>query len=315
MKSIYKKLGIFISLIIILLVTQIPLKVFAATNITDDGRAHQGYSQFRAKVNSGSSVTLRRRLDYGVGNQKANVYVDGSYVGSWYNSGKDTTYQWRDTDFTIPSSNTSGKSYITVRITFVSSDYDWNEFYYWIYSGSTLTDTVDIGNASSENSHSYIISNQTWTGTRTFQYAPRRVVDNGRAHQGYSQFNMRINSNNSGVSLIRRLDYGIGNQKAYVYVDGSYAGTWSNPGSDTVNQWREYSFSIPSNLTQGKSLINIKIVFVSSDYDWNEFYYWVSSNGVITDSLDVGNSTSEDSHNYFINNQTWSGTRDFTYPN
>ena len=76
---------------------------------------------------------------------------------------------------------------------------------------------------------------------------------------------------------------------------------------------------IPANLTQGKTQITIKVQFVSAQIDWNEFYYWVKterSNGnlVQTDTLDVGNTTSESAHNYTIVTQTWTGTRTFTYP-
>ena len=37
---------------------------------------------------------------------------------------------WREDDFTIPASVTSGKSSLSIEIRFVSSDEDWNEFQY-----------------------------------------------------------------------------------------------------------------------------------------------------------------------------------------
>ena len=145
--------------------------------ITDDGRAQKGYSQFQMAIDpANSGVVLSRRLDYGIGNQKANVYVDGVLAGQWYDTGSDGTYHWRDSYFNIAPTYTTNKSSITFRISFVSSDNDWNEFNYHTYSQvkgvTNLTDTLDVGNAASEASHSYVITNQTWTGTRTFEYPP-----------------------------------------------------------------------------------------------------------------------------------------------
>ena len=148
-----------------------------SSNITDDGRAQKGSSQFQMAVDpANNGVVLMRRLDFGIGNQKANVYVDGALAGQWYDPGSDGTYHWRNSAFTIPPAYTANKSSITLRVSFVSSDNDWNEFTYWAYSQvngvTNLTDTLDVGNVASESSHGYAITNQTWTGTRTFQYPP-----------------------------------------------------------------------------------------------------------------------------------------------
>jgi len=145
--------------------------------VTDDGRAHKGYSQFVMAVDpQNSGVTLVRRLDYGVGNQVANVFVDGTLVGQWSNPGSDGAYHWRDSGFAIPAAFTTNKSHLTIKVSFVSSDNDWNELYYWIYSpvgGRTnLTDSLDVGNAASESSHQYVIDTPTWQGSRTFEYPP-----------------------------------------------------------------------------------------------------------------------------------------------
>jgi hypothetical protein len=152
----------------------------SSQSVTDDGKAHKGYSQFVAALNSSNQgVTLKRRLDFGIANQKANVYVDGALVGEWYTPGSDTSYNWRDSSFTIPSTFTAGKSSITIKVVFVSSANDWNEFYYWVYSkvggNDTLTDSVDVANSTSESSHGYVINTQTWTGSRSYQYPPTGV--------------------------------------------------------------------------------------------------------------------------------------------
>jgi hypothetical protein len=151
--------------------------------LTDNGRADTNFSQFTMSLNSSNTgAVLVRRLDYGIADQKANVFVDGALVGQWFNSGGDGSYRWRDDNFNIPASFTAGKSSITVKVAFVSSTLDWNEFYYWIYSTvggtSMLTDLMNVGNTVSEGAHSYTISSQTWTGTQTFQYPPVAASSN-----------------------------------------------------------------------------------------------------------------------------------------
>jgi hypothetical protein len=79
-------------------------------------------------------MVLRRRLDQSIVNQQANVYVDGAFVGPWYRAGGNASHQWRDDDFMIPASFTSGKSTVQIRVQFVSSTNDWNEFTYWAYT-------------------------------------------------------------------------------------------------------------------------------------------------------------------------------------
>jgi hypothetical protein len=104
-------------------------------DVTDNGRAHRGTSQFTLAISPlNSGVLLRRRFDQTVANQRADVAVDGQPVGAWYVAGNNPFDQWRDTDFLIPPTATAGKSTITVTLRFVSSSLDWNEFTYWAYT-------------------------------------------------------------------------------------------------------------------------------------------------------------------------------------
>jgi len=46
------------------------------------GRAHRGFSQFRAAIDPGNSgVVLTRRMDYGIADQRARVLVDRAVAG------------------------------------------------------------------------------------------------------------------------------------------------------------------------------------------------------------------------------------------
>ena len=290
--------------------------VTPARVVTDRGRAHRGFSQFRAAIDPGNSgVVLTRRMDYGIADQRARVLVDGAVAGEWFDPGSDPSYRWRDSTFALPPALTAGKRAVTVRVEFLSSAVDWNEFSYRVQStvagAAVLTDTIEVGDPGSEAAHGYRIGTQTWTGTQTFVY-PSRVSDTGRAHTGASQFTLAVDPANTGVLLARRMDHGIPDQRATVFVDGVSAGVWEDLGADGVYRWRDSSLRLPAALTAGKSRITVRVEFASSWLDWNEFTYWTYSSRpggsvVASDTLDVGDPASETAHGYTITGQTWSG--------
>jgi len=151
-------------------------------------------------------------------------------------------------------------------------------YYYWQpINQAVLTDQLAVGNAGSEGTHGYSISNETWNGSRTFEYEGMsntlNITDTGRAHQGYSQFTMAIQPGNAGAILRRRLDQGVANQEANVYVNGVLVGPWYRAGGNTVFRWRDDDFMIPASYTSATNALQIKLQFLSSFVDWNEFYY------------------------------------------
>ncbi|GAA1525115.1 DUF2961 domain-containing protein [Kribbella lupini] len=144
---------------------------------TDDGRAFTGSSQFTVKLDpANTGVKLTRRMDLRIGNQRANVLVDGVKVGEWAPLPGQGA-QWNDQVVELPASATAGKSQITVKNEFVSSDLDFNEFTYWADSivGGTAkrTDTVDVGpnHVADEQAHGYVIDKQAWSGSHSMPYA------------------------------------------------------------------------------------------------------------------------------------------------
>jgi hypothetical protein len=153
--------------------------------IGDDGRAFgaQGFSEFTVSIDpANDGVRLRRRLDTRIGHQRADVLVDGIVAAQWSGLPATPGGQWADEMVDLPASSTAGKSRITVRNAFVSSDLDFTEFHYWIDSrvGGVLTrtDEVDIGlqHSSDEAAHDYRIHNPTYTGSPRFIY-PRTAEE------------------------------------------------------------------------------------------------------------------------------------------
>jgi hypothetical protein len=147
--------------------------------------------------------------------------------------------------------------------------------------GMIQTDALDVGDAASETRHDYAVSDKTWQTVGNYAYEgvndTATISDSGDGEKGYSQFSVSISPNNNGVRLRRRLDYSYPNQKADVYVDSSFVGTWYSAGSNSMLRWRDEDFSIPASFTFGKSRITIRIVNTNIQTDWTEFYYWIFS--------------------------------------
>jgi hypothetical protein len=147
------------------------------TGVHDDGRAFGkgGSSTFTVKVDpANEGVRLTRRYDPIIGHQVAKISVDGKDAGPWAPTEARGSGQWSEQSAELPASVTAGKSQVTIKNTFVSSDLDFNEFTYWAGShvggAPKRTDTVDVGNAGSESAHGYAIAGQTWQGDRTYSY-------------------------------------------------------------------------------------------------------------------------------------------------
>ncbi len=144
---------------------------------TDDGRAFGagGSSQFTMKIDpANQGVRLIRKADNGIGHQRADIYVDGTKVASWGPNDVAGLCKWTDETVDLPASVTAGKSSITIKNVFVSSDLDFNEFAYTaesIVDGSPVkTDFLDVGpnHTADEGAHQYSIVGQTWAATQTY---------------------------------------------------------------------------------------------------------------------------------------------------
>jgi Protein of unknown function (DUF2961) len=163
-------------------ITQLRLQlpqVLHAPYLVDDGRAFGagGSSKFTVAINpANQGVTITRRYDPEIGNQVANIYVDGTLAGQWSTGAAVTAGPWADVTVTLPDKLTAGKSQITITNEFVSSNVDFNEFRYdvsCLVNGEwTRSDTVDVGpnHPGEESAHSYAIAAPTWQGVRNFSY-------------------------------------------------------------------------------------------------------------------------------------------------
>ena len=107
------------------------------------------------------------------------------------------------------------------------------------------------------------------------------ISDDGRSYDGYSQFVVSIDPDNSGVRLRKRVSrLGNGMQTVKVIVDGAETGTWHIVQSSfaPINQaWIDSDFDIPEKYTPCKSSVSLKVEYVDSGpiKEVNEYYYQV----------------------------------------
>jgi Protein of unknown function (DUF2961) len=166
----------------------------------------------------------------------------------------------------------------------------------------TKTDELKIGNAQSETAHQYVSprASPPYEITSRYEWGVDTLkgkeiypahTDFGRKTTGSSEFNLKVNPNNLGVLLRRKLDYQFANQRAEVFVakvkDGKAAGAfkpagiwylaggntcvYSNPKEElgatqhivqTSNRrFRDDEFLVPRALTEGRSEVRIRVKF------------------------------------------------------
>lgn len=181
-------------------------------------------------------------------------------------------------------------------------------FYYWNPNPSlALTDSLDVGDPKSEQAHQYRIS-ASKQRLQTDQAAyegnfTELFEDAGRWSNGESTFTVRINPDNDGVRLRKRINQLVYHQAVEVLVGDQPAGVWFEQGSQYqvlqekqmkvpgyrsdwkhINKrFRDTEFEIPASLTQGRSSLKLRLKTIGSkaainradEGKTNAYYYWV----------------------------------------
>jgi Protein of unknown function (DUF2961) len=118
----------------------------AAALITMTGISTTGVSNFTMALDPNNvGAFLRRTFDDCVPNQRANISIDGQFVGTWYSAGSSDRIDgaghprcWREEEFPLPAAVTRGKSSVRVGVAFVPTvdppNTTWTEFRYQMYS-------------------------------------------------------------------------------------------------------------------------------------------------------------------------------------
>jgi hypothetical protein len=186
------------------------------------------------------------------------------------------------------------------------------------------TDELKIGDAASERAHRYDSpqASEPYEITSRYEWGPDTLAgkeiypahtDVGRKTTGTTEFTLKLDPQNFGVLLRRKLDYSFPNQRAEVFVaDGTggslgefrSAGIWYLAGSNTCvysnpkeelgatqhnvqtsnRRFRDDEFIVPRDLTRGRSQIRIRIQFTPVEVPlfpgrplpelaWSEIHY------------------------------------------
>jgi hypothetical protein len=179
--------------------------------------------------------------------------------------------------------------------------YETVAYWYGLPAPSLIeTDALLVGDDQSEAAHGYVSpeASRPYELTSRYEWGPDSLfgseiypasTDRGRTTSGYSEFTLKIDPENLGVMLRRKLDYAFPNQRAEVSVSDvgvgapkwRAAGVWYLAGSNTCvysrpddelgatlhlmetsnRRFRDDEFLISRALTRGRSAIRIRVQF------------------------------------------------------
>jgi len=162
-----------------------------------------------------------------------------------------------------------------------------------------LTDVLKIADNTSERAHRYVSvdASASYEITSRYEWGVDKLngheifpatTDRGRTTSGTSEFSLRLQPDNWGVLLRRKLDYAFPNQRAEVFVaeesgdrlgEFKFVGTWYLAGANTCvysnpkgelgatehkletsnRRFRDDEFILPRDLTRGRSGIRVRI--------------------------------------------------------
>ncbi len=151
--------------------------------------------------------------------------------------------------------------------------------FYYLNSEKSLflVDSIEVGNAESEDKHHYKVSGNSTEKqlTSTFEGITSDInfTDIGRENKGVSSFDADVSGAINGIRIYRTFNWSQINQKAKVFVDGEYVGIWFNPGFNNFQKWREDAFLVPQSFVKGKSRVNLKFVPENDTTVWTEYQY------------------------------------------
>jgi hypothetical protein len=167
-------------------------------------------------------------------------------------------------------------------------------------SGLISCAEVNVGSAASEAAVSY--SAEGATSVSNNYYYPGDlddvpIADEGVAVSNRVSFSFPIPAVNDGILLRRRMDSGVGEQSAEMYVDGEHAGSWvfhDNTFADVDKRWMDDEFVIPYGLTAGKTRLQIELVLPAGLPVWTEYNYRIYAVQPYVESDDLDEDGMED---------------------
>jgi hypothetical protein len=156
---------------------------------------------------------------------------------------------------------------------------------------ATLSDEIQPAVTSSRQTHHYTAQGEkVYTVTAANEYVVHSSPSTATGTQmtGTTNFTMALDPHNVGAYLRRTFDYCQPNQRANIYINNQFAGTWYDAGETThrdsagnLRCWRDEDFPLPASLTREKSSVTVRITFVPTtspaNNNWTAFSYQMYS--------------------------------------
>jgi hypothetical protein len=90
-------------------------------------------------------------------------------------------------------------------------------------------------------------------------------------------FHILISPDNHGIVLRRTSDQLTGYQSAAVAIDGTPAGIWLEPRSNSAHRWLDDTYLVPDRLTAGKNLVTVSLTPTPDTPPWTASRYHIGA--------------------------------------
>ncbi|AKU17093.1 glycoside hydrolase family 172 protein [Luteipulveratus mongoliensis] len=144
---------------------------------------------------------------------------------------------------------------------------------------SKVTDTLNLGDAASRQTHQYDGAAPGAPLTATFEGDDDgvQVAKAVASATDPVSFTMKVDRTNQGVTLRRTSDQANAYQSAAVSINGQPAGTWLQPLGNTHHRWLDDTFQIDPALTRGRSSVRVTITPTAGAAAWTAAEYAADS--------------------------------------
>lgn len=140
---------------------------------------------------------------------------------------------------------------------------------------SVVTDTLDLGDPTSETARGFTGGGDVTELTATFDGDDDdvEVTEDLRTSTSVTSFTLALDREAQVVRLRRMSDQLEGGQAARVLVDGREVGTWIQPLHNPHHRWVEDTFTIPPEATRGKARIRVTLEPLGGAPAWTAARY------------------------------------------
>lgn len=159
----------------------------------------------------------------------------------------------------------------------IPADYSSTAFLYTSPSATTADgDEVDPADPAGRTAHDYHDPGATQyplSGQYEGSADTDTITGTVRATTAPITFRMGIAPGNDGALLRRTSDQNLGYQSVEVLVDGTPAGIWLQPRSNTVHRWLDDTYQLPASATRGKTTVTITLIPTRHAPPWTADHY------------------------------------------